>query len=296
MLNKVFAGLVIAFWAAMTTALLRLDMFPRPTAPEGVSADWILKKVFSNPHPVRLRVYYNKNRIGFCQIDIQPSPADNLSTKRPLEQASDGYLVSSRLSVWLSAFGMPSRLLLKGTSTFDRNRELEGFEFVTTIGDGRASDSFPGNGQLSIVGDDRTKKVHVMFDFGDFQDNRSFDFDQVKGAGFANAFGLPGMASFGFLTGGGLPRSAAASSESGAHPRPVMTACLDSIEVAGNSQRVFLIDSKIDDQLWIKIWVDDSGEVVRVVTSLGLEMQSPAFGMADESSRLVRRGRRWEWR
>ena len=60
--------------------------------------------------------------------------------------------------------------------------------------------------------------------------NRSFDFDQVKGAGFANAFGLPGMASFGFLT-GGLPRSVATSSESGAHPRPVMTACLDSIEV-----------------------------------------------------------------
>jgi hypothetical protein len=190
---------------------------------------------------------------------------------------------------------MPSRLLLKGNSTFDRNRELKGFEFVTTIGDGRTSDGFPGNGQLSIVGDDRTKTVRVMFDFGDFHDSRSFDFDQVKGAGFANAFGLPGMASFGFLT-GGLPRSVAMSSESGARSRPVMTACLDSIEVAGSPQRVFLIDSKIDDQLWMKIWVDESGEVVRVVTSLGMEMQGGAFGMADESSRLVRQGRRWEWR
>ena len=32
MLNKVFAGLVIAFWAAMMTALLRVDVFPRPPA------------------------------------------------------------------------------------------------------------------------------------------------------------------------------------------------------------------------------------------------------------------------
>ncbi len=295
MLNKVFAGLVIAFWAAMTTALVRVDVFPKPTAIEAVSADWILKKVFSNPHPVRLRVYYNKTPIGLCQIDIQPSLADKPSSERPSEHASDGYLVSSKLSVWLSAFGMPSRLFLKGNSTFDRNRELEGFEFVTTIGDGRMSDDFPGNGQISIVGDDRTKKVQVMFDFGDFHDNRSFDFDQVKAAGFANAFGLPGMASFGFLT-GGLPRSAAVSSDGDARTRPVVTACVDSIEVAGSAQRVFLIDSKIDDHLWIKIWVDDSGEVVRAITSLGLEMQSPAFGMADESSRLVRRGRRWEWR
>jgi hypothetical protein len=294
MLNKVFAGLVIAFWAAMTTALLRVDVFPKPTALESVSADWILKKVFSNPHPVRLGVYYNKNRIGFCKIDIQPNLIDNLSRERPSGQTSDGHLVTSELTVWLSAFGMPSRLSLKGRSTFDKNRELERFEFWTTLGDSHVSDGFLGDGQLSIVGDDRTKKVQVVFDFNDFHDKRSFDFDQIKGAGFANAFGLPGMASFGFLGASGLSRSFAGSSDDDARPRPVTTTYLDRIEIAGNSERVFLIESKIDDQLWMKMWVDDSGEVQRVVTSLGLEMRSAVFGEADESSRLVRRGRRWE--
>jgi hypothetical protein len=191
---------------------------------------------------------------------------------------------------------MPSRLLLTGKSRYSKNWELQNFEFMTTLGDGRMGDSFPGDGQISIVGDDRTKKVQVMFDFGDFHDRRSFDFDQIKGAGFANAFGLPGMASFSFLGAGRPTGSFAASSEGEARPRPVTTAYLDRIEIAGDSHRVFLIDSKIDDQLWIKIWVDDSGEVLKVVTSLGLEMQSAAFSMADGSSRLVHRGRRWEWR
>jgi hypothetical protein len=240
-------------------------------------------------------VYYNRNHIGFCQIDIEPSLADKLSNERTSEQASDGYLVSSKLSVWLSAFGMPSRLLLKGRSTFDSNRELKDFEFVTTIGGGRPGDGFPGDGQIDLIGDDHTKKVQVMFDFGDFHDKRSFDFDQIKGAGFANAFGLPGMASFGFLGAGGLPGSFGPS-EGEAGSRPVTTTYIDRIEIAGNPQRVFLVHSKIDDQLWIKMWVDDSGEILQVVTSLGLEMKSAAFGIPDESGRLVRRGRRWEWR
>ncbi|HUJ71810.1 MAG TPA: hypothetical protein VLZ30_06170 [Verrucomicrobiae bacterium] len=290
MLNKVFAGLVIAFWAAMMTALLRVDVFPRPPSLETVSTDRIMRKVFSNPHPVRLTVYYNKYHIGFCQIDIEPSPTSDFSNERISEQASDGYVVNSKLSVWLSAFGMPSRLLLKGTSTFDRNRELKDFEFVTTIGGGHPGDGFPGDGQIELIGDDRTKKVQVMFDFGDFHDKRSFDFDQIKGAGFANAFGLPGMAGFGLLGPSRLPGSS--EGEAG----PVTTTYIDRIEIAGNPQRVFLIHSKIDDQLWIKMWVDDSGEVLQVVTSLGLEMKSAAFGMPDDSGRLVRHGHRWEWR
>jgi len=290
MLNKVFAGLVIAFWAAMMTALLRVDVFPRPPALETVSSDRILKKVFANPHPVRLTVYYNNNHIGFCQIDIERSSAGDLSSEQTSEPSVDSYVVNSKLSLWLSAFGMPSRLLLKGRSTFDKNRELKDFDFVTTIGGGRQGDGFPGDGQIDLIGDDRTKKVQVLFDFGDFHDKRSFDFDQIKGAGFANAFGLPGMASFGFLGGGRLPGSS--EGEAG----PVTTTYIDRIEIAGNPQRVFLVHSKIDDQLWVKMWVDDSGEVLQVATSLGLEMKSAAFGMPDDSGRLFRRGRRGELR
>lgn len=290
MLNKVFAGLVIAFWAAMMTALLRVEIFPQPTAVETISTQRVLKKIFSNAEPVRLDVLYNKQPIGQCRIDIQPLLVDKPGQDSPGGQDPVGYEVKSDLKVKLWVFGIPSRLLLVGQSTFNKKLELERFQFVTTIGDGRV-----GDGHVNIIGDDRTKKVQVKFDFGDFSDVRSFDFDQIKGAGFASAFGLPGMANFSFLGGGGLPSSFAVSSGGDNRSRPVTTTYYDRLEIAGNSQGVYLMYSKINDQMWTKMWVDHSGQVLKVVTSLGLEMRNGvAFGTEDQVNRAVHRWRRRE--
>jgi hypothetical protein len=130
----------------------------------------------------------------------------------------------------------------------------------------------------------------MQYDFGDSSNTRSFDFDQIKGAGFSSAFGLPGMASLGFL-GGGLPGLAASEPRS----RPVTTTYLDRLEIAGNSQAVYLMYSKIDDQMWTKIWVDDLGQVLKVVTSLGLEMRSDlALGTDEQVNRTAHRWHRRE--
>jgi hypothetical protein len=286
MLNKVFAGLVIAFWAAMMTALLRVEVFPKPAADETISTQRVLKKVFSNPEPVNLGVYYKTYRIGKCRINIQPQPEGKRGNDLPAGQGPGGYEVRSKLNVKLWVFGIPSRLSLVGESAFNKKLELESFEFKTTIGDGG-----DGDGHINITGDDRTKKVQMKYDFGDSSNGRSFDFDQIKGAGFASAFGLPGMANFSFLGGGGLPGSLAAEPRS----RPVTTTCFDRLEIAGNSQAVYLMYSKIDDQMWTKMWVDDSGQVLKVVTSLGLEMRSDLpFGMDDQVNRAVHRWHRRE--
>lgn len=307
MVNKVFAGFVIAFWAAMMAALVRVDVFPKPMALQAVSTERVLKKIFSNPEPVRLDVYYTKDgiktQIGFFRIDIQPpkpmpKPGDPPAGESPSGQDLDSYAVSSDLRVKLWAFGMPSRLFLRGESVFSRKLELERFDFATTMGDGQtgyghAGDSSAGDGYIKVVGDDRTKKVQVTIEFGDFHDKRSFDFNQIKGAGFASVFGLPGMANLGFLGGGGPASSFAASSAGEARPGPETTTYLDHLDIAGNSQRVYLIYSKIDDQMWTKIWVDDSGQVLKVSTSLGLEMQSDiAFGIENREYRGMRRGHR----
>jgi hypothetical protein len=282
MLNKVFAGLVIAFWAAMMTALLRVEFFPKPAADASISTQRVLKKVFSNPEPVRLVVFYKTYRIGKCQIDIQPQPGDKRGNDLPVGQGPGGYDVRSHLWVRLWVFGIPSKLSLEGTSAFNKKLELENFEIKTTIGDGSDSD-----GHINIKGDDRTKKVQVECDFGESSNRRTFDFDQIKGAGLASAFGLPGMANFSFLGGGGLPGSEAAEPRS----RPVTTTYFDRLEIAGNSQAVYLMYSKIDDRIWTKMWVDDSGQVLKVVTSLGLEMRSDLpYGMDDQVNRAVRRG------
>ncbi len=291
MWNKVFAGLVIAFWAAMMTALVRVEVFPQPTTIETFSTDRVMRKVFSNPEPVSLDVYYNSsNHIGHCTIEIQPQLGEKTGDESGPTPKVAGYKVTSDLKVRLTAFGMPSRLVLVGESIFNRKLELERFHFSTVIGEGRNGASGSEDGHVNIIGDDHTKSVQVAFDFGDFHDERLFDFDQVKGAGFANAFGFPGMANFSFLGGGGLPSGLGVSSDGVAHAQPMTTTSMDRLEIAGNLQRVYLVFSKIDDQMWTKIWVDESGQVLKVITSMGLEMRSDvALGMGQDPHRTAKR-------
>jgi hypothetical protein len=290
MVNKVFAGLVIAFWAAMMTALVRLDVFPVSTTLETVSTERVLKKIFSSPEPVRLGVYYNNSRIGVCRIDLQPVDLnDDRPEEMPPGAKADGYKVTSDLKVRLLTFGMPERLWLRGESSLNSRLELEHFEFKTFIGDGRGSD-----GHISVIGDSHARKVQVVFDYAGMHDERSYDFNQVAGNGFAGTFGLPGMASFGVL-GGGLPGSSAGPAGDGTRSPPVTTTYIDRLEVAGNAERVYLIYSKIDDQMWTKLWVDDSGQILKLVTSLGLEMRSDvAFGADSPSYPTGRRAHWWQ--
>ena len=286
MLNKVLAGMVVAFWVAMMAALVRVEIFPRPTALETFPNERILKKIFANSDPARLDVYYHKVAIGYCSISIQPQLNDRLVEQLQPGQEPDSYEVITDLKMDLSMFGTQTRLHLSGKSEFNPKLELDGFGIVTTVGDSR----------VDITGNDLTKKVKVIFSYDGIHDERTFDFDQVKGAGFASAFGMPGLGSFGFL-GGGMSGSFAASSGSGqAAARPVTVTYFDRLEIAGDSQRVYLIDSKIDDQMWTKMWVDDSGQVLKVTTSLGLEMLSA--GLADgtdyQTGRPLRRAHRME--
>jgi hypothetical protein len=176
----------------------------------------------------------------------------------------------------LSTFATQTRFHLSGKSEFSTNLELGGFDITTTVGDSR----------VDITGNDLTKKVKVVFNYDGIRDERTFDFDQVKGAGFASAFGMPGLGNAGFL--GGMPGLSAASSGNGqAGTRPVTITSFDRLEIAGDSQRVYLIDTKVDDQMWMKMWVDDSGQVLKVTTSLGLEMVSD--GLTDGTDYPPRR-------
>jgi hypothetical protein len=295
MVNKVFAGLVIAFWAAMMTALLRVEVFPQPGTLETFSTERVLRKIFTNPEPVHLDVYYNREHVGFCKIDVQPSTRDNtFGGASPSGQEADGYLVTSELNVALLTFGIPSRLSLDGGSLFSKKLELKRFRFDTTIGDGRMSTDHAGDGHVSVAGDDRSKKVQLKYSFGDLRGERSFDFNQVKAAGFASAFGMPGLANFTLLA-GDPAHSLNASSGDGPRWRPSTTTYLDRLEVAGNAQRVYLIFSRINDQMWTKMWVDESGQVLKVVTSLGLEMRNDlALGLDEHLIHARHRFHRWE--
>ena len=276
MLNRVLSGLVVAFWVAMMAALVRVEIFPSPTVLETVPNERILKKIFANPDPARLDVYYHKLSIGLCSIGIQPQvngrPVEQL---QPGQQA-DSYEVTTDLKMDLSTFATQTRFQLRGKSEFNPKLELDGFDITTTVGDSR----------VDITGNDLTKKVKVVFNYDGIHDERTFNFSEVKGAGFASAFGMPGLGNVGFL--GGMPGLSAASSGNGqAGTRPVTITSFDRLEIAGDSQRVYLIDTKVDDQMWMKMWVDDSGQVLKVTTSLGLEML--ADGLTDGTDYPPRR-------
>jgi hypothetical protein len=285
MLNKVFAGFVVVFWAAMMAALVRLEIYPQPTLLDSYPTERVLRKIFANPVPARLSIYRRgeyKEPIGSCRIEIRPKRSGESREELLPDERPDAYEVMSDLSLQLSMFGMPSRVRVKGKSTFNQNLELKNFAMTTRIGarqrprgngDARNSDVRSGIGggfgEIRVTGDDVTKTVRVELDFGDVHEERVFDFNQVQGAGFASAFGLPGLASFQFAGNSGASGSARLDQPS------MITTHSDRLEIAGSRQRVFLIHWKVNDQMWTKIWVSEAdGEVLKVSTSLGLEMVS----------------------
>ena len=266
MLNKAFAGFVVVFWAVMMATLVRVEFFPQPLSLDRYPTQRVLKKIFANPEPAQLNITYRGAPVGVCAIEIHPKFSGELAEGPLPERQPDAYEVISKLHMKLSVFGMPSRLWLRGQSIFTPQLDLASFRMKTAI----------NGGCVLITGDDVTKKVKVVFDLGDIHDERVFDFSQIQRAGFASAFGLPGLASLSFAGDGGSPNSVLARSGSGeSQPRSTTVTYFDRLDVAGSKLRVFLIYSKINDQLWTKIWVSETdGEVLKVSTSLGLEMTS----------------------
>jgi hypothetical protein len=266
MLTKAFAGFVVAFWVVMMAALVRVEFFPQPLSLDRYPTQRVLKKIFANPEPAQLNVFYRGAPVGLCGIEIRPKFSGEATDAAATGRQPDAYEVISKLHMKLSVFGMPSRLSLRGQSTFTPQLDLASFRMKTVINEG----------SILIAGDDVSKKVKVVFDLGEIHDERVFDFGQLQRAGFASAFGLPGLANLSFAgDSGSLDTAASRSDGAGAQPRPTTVTYFDRLDVAGSELRVFLIYSKINDQLWTKIWVSESdGEVLKVSTSLGLEMTS----------------------
>ncbi|HUJ10626.1 MAG TPA: hypothetical protein VL171_11425 [Verrucomicrobiae bacterium] len=267
MWTRVFAGFVVAFWVAMMAALVRVEIFPKPTVLGRCPTEQVLRKILANPNPNRLKIYRGKpigESIGTCTIAIHPK-------LRGMDlgpgQEPDSYEITSDLRMRLPLYGVVF-WFLSGKSTFNRQLELETFD--VTMQTRRGGDSF------RIVGDDAKKKVTVKLDLGDFTDERTFDYNEIQGLGLASGLGLPGLA-LGLSNG---HREQPSTLQSGLRPTVVTCSYFDRLEIAGSPQRVYLIDSKIGDQFWLKLWVSEAdGEVLKVSTSLGFEMVSELVKM-----------------
>jgi hypothetical protein len=96
--------------------------------------------------------------------------------------------------------------------------------------------------------------------------------DKLNEFGLSNILGLPEESHFGGLglVAAMMPVSPAARSAS----QPVTQIYHDSLVVGGLKQPTFVIESKLNQALWAKIWVSEAGSVLQVDTSMGLTMRS----------------------
>lgn len=284
MIGRIAAGMIVAFWVGMMVALVRLEFFPEPLGVGDVPPEVVLRKVFTHEEDTRLNVFYQGSGIGFCKVEILPifETASNVvvTTNEVAQARLTGYNVRSELTLTLSLLGAPSRLRLVGDSRFNPAYQMDAFHLNTAIGDGT----------IEVRGDARTNKMMVDFEFGDLKDHRVFDFAQVRGAGLASAMGLPGLANFSFLGGGGMPTAFAQGGPGGGNPPESSTRIyLTDLRVGTIVLRTYLVESKFDQNMWARMWISERGEVLKVETSVGLTMLADV--LSDQSLVLDRRER-----
>ncbi len=250
MASKAFTGLILAFWVVMMAALVRVEFFPSPSRLARASTDQVLRRVFSNPEPAQMVVYYKDEKLGTCNVTITTNSTGTLTA----------YDVSAELTVRLNVFGTPSHLYVRAKPKFDARFNLKTFDLETKVAGSR----------LVIKDNQEARRLDMTVDTGDGPQERQVKYEEVNGAGLLNALGLPGLSGL-----GGLGLSSANTNLL----RQSTHAYHDRLTIAGLSQQAYLIDSKFDHDgaIWSKIWVDDQGTILRVETSMGLRMESTSI-------------------
>lgn len=245
----------MAFWLVMMGSLVRLEFFPKPSTLQDVPAEHVLQDIFANDRPARLKVYYGETEIGFLNVDVAPMYAERNRHGTEAEQKPVGYHVNSELRLNLDAIKDLSRLRLISDSIFNNRYELERFDIRTTV----------ANNYVNVQGDSHTRQVSVQYAIGGNRGERQFDFEHMQGAGLASALGLPGLASIEFLGG---------TSNEDFTKQVTTTTHLGRLVIGGEAVETYVFESRYGESLWVKIWVNKAGEILKVDTSMGLAMRS----------------------
>lgn len=255
MVGRILAIIIVTFWLVMTAALVRLEFFPEPLSVSEVPPELVLRKIFHNTDSPGLNVFYQGAPLGFCKIDFTPlHDATELPAGSPIPPTR--YRVQSELTLTLATSAFPQRLRLTGDSYFNSRFEMESFHLRSNIGEGR----------FEVRGDSVSNKVVLDMELGEFRDHRELDFSRIQGAGLAGAVGLPGLSSFGLI--GGVPVSPGGLGMA----QPTTRIYLTDLHLGEAVMRTYLLDSRLDDSLWSKMWVSQRGEILKIETSIGVTM------------------------
>ncbi len=263
MVGKIAAAMVCAFWAIMMVALVRMEYLGELGGTE-VPAELVLSKIFSQETPARLNVLHEGRVIGFCKVDIERPPltrSATVGTNRTAALPTICYQAHTELTLALGNFGIPSRLWVVGNTQFDQDFAIRSYQILTTLGDGH----------LELQGDEATHKLLVDFSIGAYHDHRVIDYQQLRGDGLQSLMGFANMGMFGAAGlaqvlpqfGGGIDMAAG---------KRLMSVRTSELQIAGEAEETYLIEIRLDQSLWARIWISKQGEVLKVDTSAHLVM------------------------
>src|SRR5438093_3195418 len=112
MASKAFSGLIIAFWAVMMAALVRVEFFPAATRLTAVPIRLVVQRLFANHETQNLDVWYQGKDIGQCRITVTPRAKLDAKESEPVTGRPGAYFVDANLGMHLDILGTPTPLQL----------------------------------------------------------------------------------------------------------------------------------------------------------------------------------------
>jgi hypothetical protein len=235
---------IVGFWLVMMTALVRLEYSERVSALDEVPVDRVLRKVLAQPDPTHLNIYYLGRTAGVFRIESVPiyvRPADRLAVT---EGRILAYRVNAELDLDFSLGEMPIRIRAGSDSVVTRRLDLERLNLRGTV-----------NGAKFLLRAENTNgQMAVAYDIG--EGRREVKFDPSMSIGLARSLGLPD---------GLVPTGPGAS-----HTK----AYFGRLNIGPHQQRAYVIETRLNEALWAKLWVDEGGQIIQAETSAGISARS----------------------
>jgi hypothetical protein len=248
--TKLVGILIAGFWTVMMVALWRVEYAERGTALDEVPVERVLRKVLSQPDPMRLNVYYLGQTVGVFRADILPVYTHSTNVLAVTESRLIGHRVQSELNLNLRFGEMPIKLRLAGDTLVNRRLALERTHL---------RGQFNGT-KFSVRAVQTNGQMTVSYDLGQGGSARELRVDQALGAGLSQSLGLPAA-----LLPLGQPRGATDT---------YTKAYFGRLNLGGRLQRVYLIETRINDALWAKLWIDEGGQLLQAQSSAGISARS----------------------
>ncbi len=266
MTSKVFSGLVVAFWLVMMGTLVRVELFPAPAQFQSVPTDRILRRVFSNPEPARMIIFYQKKPIGYSRLSIvSPTTSDPILAP-PTGSHPGIYRVEGEIMIHeLPFYNSATRFRMYANGECDSHYQLQWFSLKAAL----------GANHVNVLGDMQKRKVHWTYDGDGGYDDREIDLNDKSGNALAGAMGLPAMANSMLMTELGVQGRPGSPGGTDSSAAPFeMKVSYGRLPIGELNQKTYIVESKLNDGMWAKIWVDEQGEILLVDTSIGLSMRS----------------------